>query len=268
MLKQTSGKSSGFAGLKDPEPSLQHSGPEEPVGDLQKYSHTDELDSLRKEQIEFLREITHKLSQPATSLRFCLEFAAQGNEAKLREAVAQAAGLTENLIDLLNAVRDLSEALDPGDSQETVDLEEFARNALSQAGTSNVKFVWETSHGSARPSVRFHPGRLQRALINLFIEAATDCASEKQIALRITEEPGQINLCCSYTSGLLARSHERFFLPFAARGSKLDPRALSVAISQRIAEAAGGTLQLRLHGAQRELRFTVPSCPKPAGASR
>src|SRR5579864_8811877 len=51
-------------------------------------------ESFSKEfYLEFLREVNHKLSQPATSLRFCLEFALQENGEKLKHSVQHALSL-------------------------------------------------------------------------------------------------------------------------------------------------------------------------------
>ena len=260
MHKEVSGKSSCAAAPENLEQPGRHDRPNGTPPKVVDGLQAEKLASFRKEQVEFLREINHKLSQPATSLRFCLEFASRGNEAKLREAVGQARGLTENLIDLVNAVRDLSEALDPGDIQESLDLGDSARNALSQIGSHTANFIWKKPPATAGSLTRIHRGRLQRALINLFIEASTDCAAGERVSLNIAEGPEQICLSCVYRSGPQARVPEKFFHPFATRGSTMDGRALSVALSQRIAEAAGGTLELIVSGAQRELRFSLPKC--------
>src|SRR5207248_990862 len=123
-----------------------------------------ELGAGRKSsRLEFLREINHKLSQPATSLRFCLEFALQDHGEKLKRAVENALRITDNLIELLNAMRELTEAQDPGECLEVVDANRLARTALSMSGLPSKKFAWQNA-GNSAAYVRVHPGRMERAL--------------------------------------------------------------------------------------------------------
>lgn len=140
----------------------------------------------------------------------------------------------------------LSFGTDRSGEPERVDLEALVHHTLAlvrdELATTGVSVdVTQTAHD---PAVDGDPRRLQQLLLNLLLNAQDAMPSGGRIQIRILDDNSQLRLSVADEgSGLDNAGETQAFEPFWT--SKDKGSGLGLAVSRRIAEEHGGTLEIR-----------------------
>ncbi len=107
------------------------------------------------------------------------------------------------------------------------------------------------------PQVRMNPGRVEQVVTNLLLNAghAAGTGANGRVDLRTRHEGGQVTITVEDSGpGVPAALRERIFEPFFTTKAAEQGTGMGLAISQRIVEEHGGTLELANGEANGETR--------------
>ena len=243
---------------------------------LEDYRGTNEL------QLDELRRINEDLQETQESLVFAEKMATVGRLAagvahEVGNPLASVIGFVEVLEqdpeglheDLLprirteldrihHIIRDLLHSARPTDSDE----EEMGEETLSRVEVAQViedamqlvcvqprfaRLAFDVQGVEEVPPVRCHPGRLEQVLLNLFVNAGEALAGEGTVTVKeVSGETGWVVLEVHDDGpGVDPMARSNIFEPFFTTKDVGAGTGLGLAVSARLAEFMGGSLELR-----------------------
>ncbi|NOV25936.1 sensor histidine kinase [Cupriavidus necator] len=229
--------------------------------------HVSRSAAMAQSQAQFIADAAHQLRTPLAILKTQAEYAQrqlsapdpEAARAAAGEAVAgivtqleQAARLTNQLLALARVRQHRADALQPGESGESVDVidavtvaEQVALDYLPLARGKQQDFGWEPVPGLALP-VRADPALLREALANLVHNAIQYSPRGSRITLSATRADQCACLVVEDDGpGIPAEEREKVFARFYRRVGNAQPGSgLGLAISREMAARFGGTVEL------------------------
>jgi signal transduction histidine kinase len=237
-----------LAAGKAPEP-LAVRGADEVAALAASFNHlAAELARAQDAERSFLLSVSHELKTPLTAIRGHAEALQDGvlDERRAGEVIQREAGRLERLIhDLLDLARLRRRTFSVG--QATVDLGEIAREVAARFQPLARRFdVALTAVAEPSASAAGDPDRALQAVSNL-VENALRCTPAGG-AVRVVASPGRIDVVDD-GPGLgaedLDRAFERFYLYERYGADRPVGTGLGLAIVRELAEAMGGSVELR-----------------------
>ena len=230
----------------------------------------DQLERLLTSQRQFVADASHQLRTPLTALRLRLENLARhlpaDQEPKLQAAVAE----TDRLARLVESLLVLARADAGAAVPVPVDVADVVAGRLDAwRSVAEQRGVHLTTGPHADAAGMAVPGALEQILDNLISNAVA--ASPPAGTVRVTvaaEPPGFVEVAVADQGpGLTPEQQERAFDRFwQAPGAESSGFGLGLAIARRLAEASGGTVELRPASSGPGLRALV-RLPAVAGTS-
>lgn len=226
----------------------------------------DALGSLRQadgQRRRLFADISHELRTPTTAIRGEAEITLRGVDkpaAEYKEAlariVATARQLGHVIDDLLAMARSDIDSLSL--AREVVDMDELAHAVLDQAAALSAQRELVLGMPPARTGrhlVSGDPVRLRQLLMALLDNAMRYSPARAEVQLAVhahTADDGRRQLTVSVVdrgigipAGELERVFDRHFRGQAARRHSPDGSGLGLSIARMLAQAHGGTLELR-----------------------
>ncbi|MCP4573063.1 MAG: hypothetical protein GY838_11970 [bacterium] len=203
---------------------------------------------LRQEHLAAMGRMTagiaHEIRNPLGIIRGSGEHLARVlDEAGIEDEVA---GYVTEEVDRLDRILSgyLAFGRDTDAADEVFDLDESARRCVRLAedmlATNGVTAV--CADDWPRTPVRGDPRRLQQVLLNLLLNARDAMPTGGEATLALNSREGRARLTVTDVGTGLADRPERLFEPF--RTTKEKGSGLGLALSRRIVEDMGGTLDL------------------------
>ncbi|MGY1708587.1 ATP-binding protein [Geodermatophilus sp. SYSU D00758] len=221
----------------------------------------DRLERLLASQRRFVADAAHQLRTPLTALRLRLENLARhlppGQEPRLQAAVDE----TDRLARLVESLLVLTRADAGAAAPVPVDVAEVVAGRLEVwRSVAEQRGVRLGADPGADAAVLAVPGALEQILDNLISNAiaASPPAGTVQVTVA-APSPGSVDVAVTDEGpGLLPEQQERAFDRFwQAPGATGTGFGLGLAIARRLAEAGGGTVELRPAPSGRGLRALV-----------
>ncbi len=242
----------------------------------------EEAERANRAKSEFLSRMSHELRTPLNSiLGFAQVLEDLELPAEYRGGVRHILHGGRHLLNLINEVLDIAriEAAQQPMSIEPVRAEGVIREAIDIVRPlAEQRGIWvaELPHPSAQRFVRADRQRLTQVLLNLLSNAVK--YNRPEGAVRIGCEPvrgadGQESLRIrvhDQGAGIDAALRDQLFVPFARLGAEhtgVEGTGLGLALSQRLAQAMGGTLFLeRSDAAGSVFAVDLPTTDGPLAA--
>ena len=156
-------------------------------------------------QRAFVSEIFHNLSQPLTALHCSLDLALRRGSSleQLRTDVQAALEATEHLRQRLLQLRELNDALDPGDTSLT-DLAEFLRRFCDDMqplfDSGGQRFELQVEPESIM--VRVNAARIERAMFRFFVYLLRYAAHGSVLKMKARRHGNRAEICIDTDSPL------------------------------------------------------------------
>ena len=208
-----------------------------------------QIRAMQRQRDLFFAMMNHELRNSLTGVfgwaeRLVMRKSPETAEHAAREVYEAA----DHTIVLLNNFLDLMR-LDAGKVRPVmrdVEVRAAAERALtmSEPAATNKKLALVLDANGTERSVRTDPVRLEQILLNLLSNAIRHSPEGRAVDLRTEELPGHVTFCViDRGPGIPVELRERIFEPF----ERFDPHSglgtgLGLPVSQRLAEALGGTL--------------------------
>lgn len=215
--------------------------------------------NCRKHQ-QYVSDVFHTLGQPLTELQFALEMAlhrpAMGPE-EYRTAIRQALHATQRIIESSRFLRQLAEAEDPGSADETIDAAPILRqiaeefDPVAESRRVEVGLLIE----GALP-VRVEPRRLNNLLTVMIDHGVQHAQMSTRLHVSGGGDPQGIRIEVSTVPQALLWGSGEESGTMPALGGETNR---NLQIAKRIAEAAGGRLQVDEAGQQCRLTLRLPA---------
>ncbi|MGY1735038.1 ATP-binding protein [Geodermatophilus sp. SYSU D00684] len=229
----------------------------------------DQLERLLDSQRQFVADAAHQLRTPLTALRLRLENLERhlppDQEPKLQAAVAETDRLARLVESLLVLARADAGAVVPV----PVDVADVVAGRLeawrSAAGRRGVRLTAGPGVDATGTAV---PGALEQVLDNLISNAVTASPPAGTVRVAVAARPpGRVEVTVTDEGpGLGPEQRERAFDRFwRAPDAPRAGSGLGLPIARRLAEAGGGTVELRPGPAGRGLQAVVGLPTAPAG---
>ncbi len=224
----------------------------------------DRLETAFQAQLDFVADAGHELRTPLTIIRGNLELlaAAQDDPADRRETIALVTDELDRMTRLVNDLLALARAQQPDFLQldPAVDVGGLTVELVDKAGALADR-DWRCD-GAAPATMVADRQKVSQAMLQLAQNAAQHTAAGATIAIGSSREGGCVHLWVRDTgSGVPAADHERIF----ARFTRADPwrsgdgAGLGLAIVRSIAEAHGGSVQLRSTASGATFTMVLPA---------
>jgi signal transduction histidine kinase len=192
-------------------------------------------------QRSFVSEVFHNLSQPLTALQCSLELSLFRDQtmAELRASVETALQNAECLRQRLRLLRELSEANDPGDFSQALDLNallrELQEELLPLCESASQKFELQFECDAIR--VRGNKTKLMRGLFYLLEYLLRYSAPGSMLGLQVrSADPGQAEITIATSSCLPIGP--------SAENQAAAPQPCEIEIARRSFQAVGGDFLL------------------------
>jgi two-component system, LuxR family, sensor kinase FixL len=209
---------------------------------------------------EMASGIAHELNQPLAAIanyaQACdrLLGSSAGNIGEVREALREITGQAVRAGDIIRRLRSHTRQHDGARELSDVNalLEELTELIEPDAKHQKVRYVLKTSNGPLQ--VQVHRPQIQQVILNLVrnaVEAlAETTASPRQVVVTTCRTgDGHIEISvCDNGPGLSTAIAPRLFEPFCT--SKAAGTGLGLAVSRRIVDEHGGSLQYRANAPQ------------------
>lgn len=222
--------------------------------------------SPSNEFVEVLRGVAHKLSQPLTSLRGSLEVALMDemDEKECRKVLELSLEETYRVAEVLETLREVLEAEDPGDDFQPVSWNLLVTQALEAvapaARRKGLHFVLEPM---ADAYVKINPPRVDAAMHELFREVTRRGAPESTIRVGLSVRGRMASLSvCDNGSWPAAPPPEEKTQPPASSTRAMDRTQLDWWVLRRTIEGQGGWLEIEkipLRGVCRRIYLPLAS---------
>ena len=218
---------------------------------------TDRLKVSRRQQIDFVADVSHESRTPLTSIKGMVETLRDGavEDPEVRDRFLKTIeGETDRLIRLVNDLLLLSQA----DSTaltlrcEASDIGELAGKVIdrmaSQAKEKGLTLKLETS--SDLPLVRIDPDRIEQVLVNLIDNAIKYSKSGGVVSVKLAlRQDGHVLVqVCDEGIGISAQNlphiGERFYRTDKARSRAMGGTGLGLAIARALVRAHGSELAI------------------------
>jgi signal transduction histidine kinase/ActR/RegA family two-component response regulator len=248
------------------------------AGFIERCRMTEVLRASERRKDEFLATLSHELRNPLAPLRNALYLLrrtgdADGVAARIHEMMERQVGHLVRLVDdLLEMSRISRGALEL--RRERVDVATIVRNAVetAQPRIEAARHRLRVSLPEQRLWVDGDPVRLAQILANLLDNAAKYTDAGGEIAIEARRREGDVVLVVRDSGvGIPPEDLPRVFEMFSRSASSGERAGLGIglALSRRLAEMHGGTLEARSAGPGRGAEFSVrlPLCPEPAPSS-
>jgi two-component system OmpR family sensor kinase len=207
-----------------------------------------ELAHAQDAERAFLLSVSHELKTPLTAIRGHAEALSDGvlGEREAGQVIEREAGRLERLIrDLLDLARVRRRSFSV--RSETVDLGEIAREAVGRYLAQAEQFeIALSSVVEPRAVASGDADRVLQAISNL-IENALRCTPARG-SVRVLAAPGRIDVVDDgpgLDTADLGRAFERFYLWERYGGRRPVGTGLGLAIVHELAEAMGGSVEVR-----------------------
>jgi signal transduction histidine kinase len=234
-------------------------------------STADQLERLLTSQRQFVADASHQLRTPLTALRLRLENLARHLPPDQEPGLQAAVDETERLARLVDSLLVLARADAGAAAPVAVDVAGVVAGRLDTWGSVAERRGLRLDPGPiADAEVLAVPGALEQILDNLLANAIA--ASPPAATVRLDAAagpPGQVEVSITDEGpGLSPEQQDRAFDRFwRAPGTTGSGFGLGLAIARRLAEASGGTVELRPAPGGRGLqaRVLLPAVAAPRG---
>lgn len=201
------------------------------------------LDTSREQQRELVRDASHELQTPLTSLRTNVEVLARRQDMSDADRTALLADVSQQVAELTVLMQDLVElARDPDmQTEETaeIDLDRLVGDAVARARLRAPDLAIDLDLEPTRVEGRRH--QLERAIVNVLDNACKWSPAGERVEVRLRN--GTITVR-DHGPGIdpadLPRVFDRFYRAPTARS--LPGSGLGLAIARRVIEAHGGSV--------------------------
>ncbi|QDL69264.1 sensor histidine kinase [Streptomyces malaysiensis] len=218
-----------------------------------------QLARSKDDQRRLVQDAGHELRTPLTSLRTNISLLRRFEDLPgpaREDLLADLAGETRELTDLVNELVDLAAGQRDDEPRTEVSLEEVATTAVTLARRRTGREITVRASGDTR--LKGHPATLQRAISNLVENAAKfDQDGTEPVEVMISGRRVEV---LDRGPGIAAEDRERVFDRFyrAPGARSLPGSGLGLAIVREVALAHGGTVFARPRpGGGAILGFTV-----------
>jgi signal transduction histidine kinase len=215
------------------------------------------IERMVRSEKEFLANVSHELRTPLARVRVALEIAQEGDDAKARE---QLVGIAEDLAELERLVADVltTARLDLASGQPGIEAAMRKAPLAGEALVSSAETRFRTVHADRRlsveasgplPTIEADPALLRRAIDNLLDNACAYSDADKPVVLAAYADGDALVIEVKDQGvGISPDDHARLFTPFFRADRSRDRHTggfgLGLALTKRIVEATGGTLEV------------------------
>ncbi len=204
---------------------------------------------------ECLGAMAHRLAQPMTALRGCIELGLMGKRsaADYRSVLEQSLQLADNLTHLIVSLRDLGESSAPGGAPQCVLLNATATEVLAEMeGLAQCRDLHLQLHAEEEARICADPERLREALQSLLAWIIQNCAGQGVIAMELSAPEGEARIFLSPPrldlQYLQIKVLEDITTPGLLFSHAAKNGALGWAINHRQWEGLGGRLEILTEG--------------------
>jgi K+-sensing histidine kinase KdpD len=208
---------------------------------------------------ELLAEVFHALNQPLAGLRCTLELAlvtkARSAE-QYRECVETALEKTDEIARWTRGIGELVQGADPEEARQTLSLGKYVRACVEDlALVAEAAEVHCTIDVPRDLPVRFAPQALKQVLFRIVEFGLAEAGIRGEIVIR--DIPAEAEAAVEFSISHNKAPTGSIVEDSAARRQKIW-RELTLAISERVLEAAGGHLVKEVSTQQTKIRLQLP----------
>jgi two-component system sensor histidine kinase GlrK len=229
------------------------------------------INSLENQKTTFLRQISHELKTPLTTLREGSELLAESLDEESPEDAEIARLMQENGRRLQSLIEDLlsfaktQELISELELQSDVDMQTLLDETIdAQLVVAEAKDI-AVQVDAERAYLRCDPKKVRSVIDNLLSNAIKYTPESGTVSVRVRKRQGQITLDVEDSGpGVHEADRSKIFEPFqqgrADYESSVKGTGLGLAIVKEYVDAHEGTVELRDSSVGAHFRVTLPEC--------